>query len=84
MIMNALKVHKTKEKDSKKEKYLGDIVRSSGHQCHNRGEKSKALAMVSEIQAILDDIPLGKYEMEIGLKLRQAMLINSVLFKSEA
>ena len=39
---------------------------------------------MAEILAILSEIPLGKYKMEIGLKLRQAMLINGLLFISEA
>ena len=72
-------------KNSKKEKYLGDFVSSNGKiRVTIEERKSKALAMVSEITAILDDIPLGKYKMEIGLKLREAMFINGVLFNSEA
>ena len=39
---------------------------------------------MSEILAIVNDIPLGQYKMEIGLMLRQAMLLNGVLFNSEA
>ena len=33
--------------------------------------------------AILSEIPLGKYRVDIGLKLRQAMLVNGILFNSE-
>ena len=40
--------------------------------------------MVAEILAIIKDIPLGQYKIEIGLKLRQAMLLNMLLFNSEA
>ena len=40
--------------------------------------------MVAEILAIINEIPLGQYKMEIGLKLRQAMLLNGLLFNSEA
>jgi hypothetical protein len=39
---------------------------------------------MSEILAFIEEIPLGKYKMEIGLKLRQAMLIIGMLFNSEA
>lgn len=46
--------------------------------------KNKGYGIVSEILAILDEIPLGRYKLEIGLKLRQAMLINGILFNSEA
>ena len=45
---------------------------------------SKGFGIVTEILAILDEIPLGKYRVEIGLKLRQAMFLNGVLYNSEA
>ena len=35
-------------------------------------------------EAILQEIPLGNYRVDIGLKLRQALLLNGVLFNSEA
>jgi hypothetical protein len=37
-----------------------------------------------KILAIVNDIPLGQHKLEIGLKLRQAMLLNGSLFNSEA
>ena len=40
--------------------------------------------IIAEIKAILNEIPLGRYKLEIGLKLRQAMLINGMLYNSEA
>ena len=33
---------------------------------------------------IINEVPLGRYKLEIGLKLRQAMLVNGLLFNSEA
>ena len=39
---------------------------------------------MSEIKAILSEIPLGSHKLEIGLQLRQAMLINGLLYNSEA
>ena len=38
---------------------------------------------MAEILAILEEIPLGQHKMEIGLELRQAMLLNGMLFNSE-
>ena len=71
--------------DSKQEKYLGDQINSTGNINSTIEErKNKGYAIVAEIIAILDEIPLGRYRMEIGLKLRQAMLLNGVLFNSEA
>ena len=44
---------------------------------------SKGYGIASQIMAIINDIPIGNYRVEIGLKLRQAMLINGVIFNSE-
>ena len=35
------------------------------------------------ICAIIQDVPLGKYKVKIGLQLRQAMFLNGVLYNSE-
>ena len=71
--------------DSKQEKYLRDLINSTGSISSTIEErKNKGYAIVAEIIAILDEIPLGRYKMEIGLKLRQAMLLNGILFNSEA
>jgi hypothetical protein len=71
--------------DSVKEKYLGDFIENNG-MIHSTIEerKNKGYAMAAEIISILDEIPLGQHKMEIGLLLRQAMLINCMLFNSEA
>ena len=80
-----LKIHNEKMNESKKEKYLGDYITSSGkNDATIEDRKNKGYGIVAEILAILDDIPLGKYKMEIGLMLRQAMLLNGILYNSEA
>ena len=43
----------------------------------------KAVASFSVIRALLEDIPLGKHRVEIGLELRQALFINTVLFNCD-
>ena len=65
-----LKVHKDEMNDSLKQKYLGDIVDSSG-KIRNTIEdrKNRGYGMIAEILAIIKDIPLGQYKLEIGLKL---------------
>ena len=79
-----LKVHGDVMSDSTKEKYLGDTLHESGKIKETVEERRiKGFAIVNEILAILEEVPLGKYKMEIGLKLRQAMLLG-VLFNSEA
>ena len=80
-----LKVHEKEMIDSDKEKYLGDYINKTGKIKDTiEDRKNKGFGIVSEIIAILNDIPLGKHKMEIGLLLRQAMLINTILFNCEA
>ena len=71
--------------EAKQEKYLGDFINNSGTIRKTVEErKNKGYGIVSEIIAIMGEIPLGRYKLEIGLKLRQAMLLNGILFNSEA
>ena len=80
-----LKIHNNDMKDSEKQKYLGDVVDISGKIRSTVEERrQKGYGMVAEILAIINDIPLGQFRIEIGLKLRQAMLISAMLFNSEA
>ena len=79
-----LKVHDEEMKTSLQEKYLGDLISNGTVRNTIEERKNKGFGIVNEIMAILDEIPLGKYKMEIGLKLRQAMLINGMLYNSEA
>ena len=46
--------------------------------------KSKGEGIVSEILSIIDEIPLGKHTTTMELKLREVMLLNWILFNSEA
>ena len=39
--------------------------------------------VISQIFALLHDLPIGNLRIEIGLALRQAWLINGILFNSE-
>ena len=80
-----IKVHKDIMKTSTEQKYLGDIINSNGSIRNTIEErKNKGFGIANEIIAILEEIPLGRFKMEIGLKLRQAMLLNGILFNSEA
>ena len=80
-----LKVHDSVMKDSQKEKYLGDIIDSSEKiQPTIDQRKAKGNGIVSEITSIITEIPFGKHKMEVAMKLREAMLINGILYNSEA
>ena len=80
-----LKVHNDEMDDTTKSKYLGDVLDKTGKVRANIEERrAKGFAIVNEILAIVEEIPLGRYRIEIGLNLRQAMLINGILYNSEA
>ena len=65
-------------------KYLGDTTNKNAKVVSNTAEpRVKAVASFSIIKPILEDITLGTYRVEIGLELRQALFINSVLFNCE-
>ena len=46
--------------------------------------KAKAFGAVTNILAIVNEVPLAHWRVEAGLQLRQAMLLNAMLFNSEA
>ena len=80
-----LKVHGDPMKESDKEKYLGDIIDKTGKiQETVQNRKLKGQGIVAEIMSIIKEVPLGKHRVEVALKLREAMLINGMLFNSEA
>ena len=80
-----LKVHQEVMNNSAEEKYLGDLINCNGTNKNTiEDRRNKGFGIANEIIAILDEIPLGRFKMEIGLKLRQAMLINGILYNSEA
>ena len=79
-----LRVHGEKMHKVDSTKYLGDIIHKNSKVTTNMADcHVKAVASFSVIRAILEDIPLGIYRVEIGLELRQALFINSVLFNCE-
>ena len=72
-------------KDTNKEKYLGDTVENTGKiQGTIDDRKTKGQGIVANIMSIINEIPFGKHRITVGLKLREAMLINGMLFNSEA
>ena len=80
-----LNVHEEEMKESNSEKYLGYVIdEKDSIKATIENQKSKGQGIVSEIQSFLDEIPLGKHTVTIGLKLREVMLLNGILFNSEA
>ena len=82
---HSLRVHGAEMKQSKREKYLGDLVDISGKIRPNiEARQHKGFGVVNNILAIINEIPLGHWRVEAGLRLRQAMFVNGCLFNSEA
>jgi exonuclease III len=79
-----IEVNGSSIKETEKEKYLGDyLTKYATPQATIQDRKQKGYGILSEIKAILEDIPLGSRRLEIGLTLREAWFINGTLFNSE-
>ena len=80
-----LLVHGEVMSESKAEKYLGDIIHNSCSIKPNLARQlSRGWGKLSEILAIIKEAPLGNYKIMSGFILRKAMLLNTMLFNSEA
>ena len=78
------KVHGKELKSTEKEKYLGDFLTNKANSKDTiEDRKSRGNAALSQMSAVLQDIPLGKWRTETGIALRQAWFINGCLFNSE-
>ena len=71
-------------KKLKSEKYIGDFISDTGKINETIEErKRKAFGIVSDIIAILEEVPFGPHYIEAGLEMRNRMLINGILTNSE-
>ena len=71
--------------NSKGEKYLGDIISENGSIDETiKQRKLRGYSYISEIRALLSDMPFGFRRVEVGLILRNAMFLNGILCNSEA
>ena len=72
-------------KSADKEKYIGDVISSNGSNDANISRrKSLGMAALSQIFAILNEISLGYHYIEIGLVLRESILISKLLLSAES
>ena len=80
-----LNVHDQEMKNSDSAKYLGDIISNKGTLDENiKNHKLKGYSYISEIRALLSDMPFGHRRIEVCLMLRDAMFVNGILTNSEA
>ena len=79
-----LKVHGTIMKDVTSDTYLGDVISADGKNTENiKSRVSKGLGIVSQIMNLMDIVNFGEHYFEIGILLRDTMLINGILTNSE-
>ena len=79
-----LYVHEEEINEAHEVKYLGDFIHENGRPNSTINQRIKrGYAIVAQIFALLSDLPVGNLRVEIGLALRQAWLINGILFNSE-
>ena len=80
-----LKVHNSNMKEAKSTKYLGNLVTSHGGVRDTvEDRRSKGWGKVATIKGILSEVDLGNHRVQVGLILRKAILVNSLLFTAEA
>ena len=78
------KVNNESIKISDKEKYLGDYIKKNGNSKETVKERNaRGETILSNMRAILTDIPLGNRRTQIGLILRKAWFLNGCFFNSE-
>ena len=71
--------------ETNEEKYLGDVISSDGRNIKNiKARLAKGKGIVSNIISKLEGIPFGKHFFEVGVLLRDSLLVSSVLFNAEA
>ena len=69
----------------KEEKYLGDIISTDGRNIKNiKARVAKGKGIVSRIMTILEGIPMGEFNFEIAMILRNSLFVSSMLCNSEA
>ena len=70
---------------TKKEKYLGDILSSSGKIDDNINERfKKGLGIINEIMSVIKEVSFGYHYFEIGILFRNSKLINGIMCSIEA
>ena len=79
-----LKIHETEMKTKETQKYLGDTISSSGNPSENIKERCKTgYQAISQIKSLVKDVSFGKFEVQIGLILRDSIFGSKMLLNSE-
>ena len=79
-----LRVHNKIMNTSEFETYLGDVISVSGTNKKNiENKRNSSIGTVSQVVSMLEQISLGHYYFEIGLVMRDSMLISKLVSSSE-
>ena len=71
--------------EKEEEKYLGVLLSHDGRNMKNvKAKVARGTGIVKRIITILDTIPLGKHYFEVGMLLRDSLLLSSILYNAEA
>ena len=80
----SLNVHQNKMNRTDEEKYLGNLINTTGNSKNNtKNRVAKGYGFSAEILSMIKEIPFGRFQIEVALKLRESMLINGMLVNSE-
>ena len=80
-----LKIRDQEMDKSEKQKYLGDIISSDAKIYQNIKIRSeKGMGIVNQIMSILREISFGHHHFEMAMLLRSSLLLNGILFNTEA
>ena len=84
LVCEDIRVHEDVGKTVDKDKYIGDVISADGSNTANIKERcDKGYGIANDIISMLEEIPLGPHKVSVGLKLREAMMLNGILFNSE-
>ena len=71
--------------DKDEEKYLGDVISNDGKNIKNiKARIAKGKGIVTKILTMLEGISFGQHYFEVGILLRDSLLVSSILFNAEA
>ena len=80
-----LKVRESDMREALDERYIGDIISGTGSEDANISRRrSIGMGAISEIFVILNQISMGHQYIEIGLILRESILMSKVLLSAES
>ena len=80
-----LEVQDSEMRDAESERYVGDVISNTGSNDANISRrKSIGIGALSTIFAILNEVSLGYQYIEIGLILRETMLLSKILLSVES